>query len=100
MKSKGWWSKLLLWLAGTLLLLVALLYAEDYGRVRYRLFRQQEVFDTVAVTPLYVIHEKGVKLEYQLAPPQNETCVRSLFPHLGFNPCWYVRQHTERRIDI
>jgi len=26
--------------------------------------------------------------------------VRSLFPHFGNPPCWYLRKHTEKQIDI
>jgi hypothetical protein len=30
---------------------------------------------------------------------QTETCVRSLFPHFGFNPCWYVKQNSTQIIS-
>jgi len=78
----------------------AIVYAGDYLWARYRLPHRQDAFDAVTVTPLYVIHEKNNKVEYQLAQPQNEVCVRSLFPHFGYAPCWYVRKHTEKIIDI
>jgi hypothetical protein len=83
-----------------LVVMAAILYAGDYLWARYRLPHREDVFDTVIVTPLYVIHEKNKKVEYQVAQPQNEVCVRSLFPHFGYAPCWYVRKHTEKRIDI
>jgi len=83
-----------------LVVMAAILYVGDYLWTRYRLPHREDAFDTVVVTPLYVIHEKNSKLEYQLAQPQNEVCVRSLFPHFGYAPCWYVRKHTEKRIDI
>jgi len=92
-------KRLLARLAGTLALFAVMLYAGDYLWARYRASKQ-DAFDAVAVTPLYVIHEKNGKVEYQFAQPENETCVRSLFPHFGFNPCWYVRRHTERRIEM
>lgn len=31
--------------------------------------------------------------------PLTETCVRSIFPWLGLNPCWYVRQHSVRVLN-
>src|ERR1035441_8539805 len=31
---------------------------------------------------------------------QTEFCVRSLFPHLGYIPCWYLRRHATKRIEI
>jgi hypothetical protein len=85
---------------GGMTLLAVLLYAGDYVSVRYRVPGRREVFDNVMVKPLYVIHQKNGKVEYQFGLPQNEVCVRSLFPHLGYAPCWYVRRHSERRIDI
>jgi len=87
-------------LFGAVVLLVGLVYAGDYLSARFRSPNRQEVFDSVAVTPLYVIHQKNGKVEYQFAPPQNEVCVRSLLPHFGYSPCWYVRRHTEKRIEI
>jgi len=27
-----------------------------------------------------------------------QTCVRSLFPHLGFSPCWYVNREKLQRV--
>lgn len=81
-------------------LVAALVYAGDYLWARYRLPHREDAFDSVTVTPLYVIHEKNSKVEYQLAQPQNEVCVRSLFPHFGYEPCWYVKKHIEKRIDI
>ena len=92
------------WVFGRLFAIVlsaaALLYVGDYLWARFRLALHHDVFDTVTVRPLYVIHEKNNKLEYQFAQPQNESCVRSLFPHFGNPPCWYLRKHTEKQIDI
>ena len=93
-------TRVLRWLFAVLLSAAALLYAGDDLWARFRLARHHDVFDAVTVRPLYVIHEKNNKLEYQLAQPQNETCVRSLFPHFGDLPCWYLRKHSEKQIDI
>jgi hypothetical protein len=30
---------------------------------------------------------------------QTESCVRALFPHFGFNPCWYVKQNSTQIIS-
>jgi hypothetical protein len=54
----------------------------------------------VTIQPYYAIHEKNGKTEYDFAQPENQVCVRSLFPHFGYNPCWYVKRHTDKRIDI
>lgn len=93
-------KRLLLRLLGSLVVLAALVYGGDYLFLRYRILRHRDPFGNVTITPLYVIHQKNGKVEYDFAAPQNQTCVRSLFPHFGDGPCWYVVRHTEKRIDI
>lgn len=87
------------WLA-VFVLLPVLLYAADYLSLRFPIPKSRAPFGSVTVTPAYVIHEKNGKVEYQFADPVEQTCVNSLFPHFGYGPCWYVRRHTEKRIDI
>jgi len=89
-----------LYALAAILLLTALVYAADYVSIRYRIPHNRSQLGTVTVTRLYVIHEKNNKLEYQLAPSVDETCVYSLFPHMGYPPCWYLSRHTEQRIEI
>jgi len=84
--------------AAVFLLLIT--YAGDYLSVRYKLPKGREPFSTVTVQPYYAIHEKNGRTEYDFAQPQSQVCVRSLFPHFGYNPCWYVQRHTDKRIDI
>jgi hypothetical protein len=86
--------------AGSILLLLALLYCGDFLMVRFRIPRSREPFGTVTVTPVYIIHEKNGKTEYDFKDPENDPCVRSLFPHFGYPPCWYLRRHPERQIEI
>ena len=85
---------------GAIVLLAALLYGGDDLSLRYRIPKNREPFGSVTVRPLYVIHEKNGKVEYQFAPLQDQPCVRSLVPHFGLCPCWYVSRHSEKRIDI
>ncbi len=80
--------------------LLAIAYAGDYCAVRYKIFAGRTPFGQVTVQPVYVIHEKNGKTEYQFADPETDVCVRSLFPHLGYSPCWYLSRHTEKLIDI
>jgi len=87
-------------LLGVAVLLAAMVYGGDWLALRYRIWRHRNVFGSVTVTPVYVIHEKNGKTEYQYDPPQEQACVRSLFPHLGYSPCWYVSRHQERQIEI
>jgi hypothetical protein len=93
-------SKLFVRTVGSLLLLGSVTYAADYSRVRYQISRHLDPFSTITVQPYYAIHQKNGRTEYDFAPPEFQLCVRSLFPHMGYTPCWYLKRHTEKRIDI
>lgn len=80
--------------------LLVVLYVGDYCAVRYRIPYGRDPFGQVTVQPVYVIHEKNGKIEYQFADPEVDACVRSLFPHMGYSPCWYLSRHTEKQINI
>jgi hypothetical protein len=82
------------------LLLAAMVYGGDWLVVRYRIWRNKDGFGSISVTPVYVIHQKSGKTNYQYAQPEDEVCVHSLFPHFGYSPCWYVSRHQEKQIDI
>jgi hypothetical protein len=84
--------------------LVLIVYAVDYLQLRYRVWRKLQPYGMVTVQILYAISEKAPqgsnKTEYTSGGAQDETCVNSLFPHLGYAPCWYLRRHTEKRVNI
>jgi hypothetical protein len=48
----------------------------------------------------YSVAEKNNKTEYLPSNSEQDTCVHSLFPHLGFSPCWYLSRHTEKSIPM
>jgi hypothetical protein len=52
------------------------------------------------VQHFYVVKEKGNKVDYMLDTPVPEACVNSLFPHWGHPPCWYLKRHTRKRVDL
>ncbi len=83
---------------GGVILGVILLYAVDYAMLHFRVARNQG-YDSVQVDIVYQIPQKGNKAEYVAADPQAQTCVRSIFPHLGFQPCWYLRRHQQQQIN-
>ena len=85
---------------GVLVFLVTLVYVGDYLSLRYKIPNNRDPFSTVTIQPYYAIHEKNGRTEYDFAQPENQVCVRSLFPHFGYIPCWYVKRHTDKRIDI
>ncbi|HYW66886.1 MAG TPA: hypothetical protein VFB10_09290, partial [Candidatus Dormibacteraeota bacterium] len=52
---------------------------------------------------LLAIQLKNNKVEYQIdaqKPEEDLTCARSLFPHAGNRPCWYVTRHAKDPITM
>jgi hypothetical protein len=80
--------------------LAALVYIVDYSIWRVRVATNRNAYGMVTVQYYYAIGEKSGKTEYDFQPPQQETCVNSLFPHAGDSPCWYERKHPEKAITI
>ncbi|HSZ02691.1 MAG TPA: hypothetical protein VK788_24560 [Terriglobales bacterium] len=91
---------ILLRTVGAAALLASFTYAADYLVVRFKIPNGRDPFSTVTIQPYYAIHEKNGRTEYDFAQPQTQVCVRSIFPHFGYSPCWYVNRHTDKRIDI
>jgi hypothetical protein len=79
---------------GVILALTAL-YLGDYAVAKSR------PLGSVVVRPFYAIHQKNGKTEFDYnVPSETESCVASMLPHLGSNPCWYVNTHRTRKIEI
>ena len=85
-----------------LLVLLALagLYAGDYLSARYRIPGNRQTLGTVQVQTFYAVRQKDGRIEYLLGGSEAQTCLRSLFPHLGYAPCWYLTRHSTRRIEV
>ena len=80
--------------------LMVALYVGDDLSVRYRIPKSRQPFSTVTIRRFDAISEKNNKTEYVYEDPVAVTCVRSLFPHLGYSPCWYLCRHAEQRINF
>jgi hypothetical protein len=85
--------------------LLALLYAGDYAIVRSRAAfpRLGSAYDSVQMVRLYAIPLKNGRTEYELDARQPQVtlpCVRALFPHLGYQPCWYLRRNSQKPIPM
>lgn len=76
------------------------IYGGDYLSVRFRIPGNRASFDTVKIKRYYAVQLKGNKMEFYSLDPEMQQCVYSLFPHFGDNPCWYVKRHTTKRIDM
>jgi hypothetical protein len=83
-------------IAEILLGAIVLLYAGDFLLVHARADRTRQI----VVQQYYAVRLKGKKVEYMPLDDANETCARSLFPQMGYLPCWYVSRHRVRQIDV
>ena len=77
----------------------AILYVADDLSVRYGIPGGRQRFGTVTVQRYDAISEKSNRTEFVFESPLILTCVHSLFPHVGYQPCWYLSRHTEQRIN-
>lgn len=86
---------------GLLLLIGALVvvYAIDAVQVRIRLAMggSSKAYDTVNV--LYATPLKGGNYEIFSDQPEAESCSRSIFPQMGYEPCWYLRRRPIKIIE-
>ena len=87
------YAKQALWVIPVLFVLG---YAADY--ILLRLNRNPT--STVIINRYYAVGLKNGKTEMYYAEPENETCANSIFPHLGYSPCWYLRRHNMKEISI
>ena len=75
-------------------------YACDYLVLRFRIAGNRTPFGTVKIQPYYAVPQKDGKTQFLFDDPEDETCVHSLFPHVGDDPCWYLSSKKEKRIDM
>lgn len=80
--------------------LTAVVYMADDLLLHYKIARNQSPFGTVTVRPYYAVPRKDHKDEFLFSDPEDDTCVNSLFPHMGDSPCWYLSRHKDKRVDM
>jgi hypothetical protein len=83
--------------------MVIALLAVDVGDnlvLRYRIATHREPFGTVQVKRYLAIRHKDQRIEFVATDPESRSCVHSLLPQLGNNPCWYVSRNAVERIDM
>lgn len=88
-----------------ILLVLALAYVADYLLVRYKMARPKagDAFGTVKMERLLAIPQKDGKTEYEFDvqhPEVTTPCVHSLFPHMGYSPCWYLQRNSQKPIPM
>jgi hypothetical protein len=77
-----------------------LAFSLDYAVFRIRVTIHRSAYGSVTVTHYTAVLQKNGKTTMTFDPPQDWTCVNTLFPHSGFFPCWYLRRYPEQRTDI
>lgn len=85
-----------------LLVLIALLWIGDFISFRYRLSKATpgDPLTAMTVQTTYAIPQKDGRAEYVFGLPHPVTCARSIFPHAGATPCWYLRETASRPVPM
>jgi hypothetical protein len=87
------------------LALLACVYVADFLVLRVRMLKATPTspFESMTRTRILAIAQKGGKTDYQIdqvQPVETLTCVHSLFPHYGDQPCWYLKPRLNQPIKI
>jgi hypothetical protein len=93
-------KRAMLWAGFAMVALFLLIYLGDYVSLRFQIPGGRPQYGKVVVNPLYAIHVKNGKVQYEPGQQETDTCVHSLFPHFGNSPCWYLSRHTDKIINI
>jgi hypothetical protein len=95
-------AKIAKWLMIGLVVLLVLSYAGDSFSVRYRMAHQtpKDPLEVLKFRPMYAIPHKDGKSEFDFGDTETETCVHSVFPHLGNRPCWYAIRENQKPIVL
>ena len=75
-------------------------FGVDFVVFRLRAHTSRDPYSSVVVSHYYAVPQKNGKTQFIFDPPAPETCVKTLFPHSGMRPCWYLRWHPEQRTDL
>ena len=78
------------------LILVSILYVGDFISVKLR----RDPLSVVQINKIYAVPQKGGKTEFDAGEPESQTCVNSIFSHLGYSPCWYVSRHRNQQVNF
>lgn len=88
-------SKILLAIVGV----AAFIFLSDYLSLALRVPKREPI-GSVEVLRYYEVALKNRKTEYMRDEPRQIPCVRSLLPHYGDTPCWYLEKHTKQTVKL
>jgi len=77
-------------------LAVALVYICDSLYLRFVLGGANSPAAVGSVQYYPAAQQKNGTVQIYFESPQTESCVHALFPHYGYNPCWYAKRKTVR----
>src|SRR5882724_899936 len=82
--------------------LIVVIYFGDFLWLRYRMWKPtaNDPFETMKLDRFYAIAQKNGRVDFEPADVQTVTCVHSIFPHVGYNPCWYVARQNGKPIPM
>ena len=86
--------------AGFLVLALLLLFVGDYASAKFRLPGNRETLGSVDVRVMWAIKLKNGRIDYQFGDIETQPCLHSIFPHLGYKPCWYLTRHKTHEIKV
>lgn len=65
--------------------------------------KPNDPMETLPRTRVLAIPQKSGKFDYEIdqqLPVETLTCVHSLFPHYGDQPCWYLKPRLNQPIPV
>jgi hypothetical protein len=83
-------------IAIAVVLIAVLTYAADFAVLKTR----SNQFGSVRLRVMYAVKLKNRQTEYLPEEAQNVSCVNSLFPQIGYAPCWYLTRHRVQTIEV
>ncbi len=85
-----------------IVVLVAILWVGDWIWFQYRLSKHTtgDPLQSMRIEPTYAIPHKDGRAEYVFGEPETVACARSIFPHGGDPPCWYLHKTASKPIQM
>jgi hypothetical protein len=82
------------------LLTIAVLAIVSYGIDGLLLHYRGTPHADLRVDSMYKMKNRWNEIEYSVGSTGTQRCVKSLYPHGGFSPCWYLTRHAMNYIQI
>ena len=76
--------------------LLIIWYIGDYASLKMR----RAPTSKIQINNFYAVPQKDGKTDFEPGEPTTVTCVNSMFPHMGYSPCWWVKRHRNQQINL